>query len=157
MLARAIIPKCQRPRLPAKAALHFGVPSGFVKRVEKLLALLRLHIDNMVGESTVYINQPLFGFGMRPHHRMHHWRIFIVQLFGLFTQTTRKDTRNIMRRREIFNLLFYLVRQALVGHHHIGEQRVTADFRQFQRAQNRPERRGFAPCHIRVPHILRAA
>ena len=69
-----------------------------------------------------------------------------------------------MRRREVFNLLFRFVRQALIGHHHIGEQRVTADRRQLtarkielsdglravtSECQRFSEPRDFGPCAMR--------
>ena len=94
------------------------------------------------------------GLGMHAHHRLRDRRVDAF-LFGgvrggsgIVADFPRAGQMNAV---QIGDQLLHAFRQRVVGHGHVGEQRVAADFRQVVAAQQRAHRRMRRVGKVRMP------
>ena len=110
----------------------------------------------MIRERGVYIDQALAGFRMGANDRVFHQREFFVQRGRVLAEALGEDAGDIVDRRHLAEARLQIVVKTFIRHHHVREERIAADVRKLDGAQDGAQRGLLAPGDIGMPGVLHA-
>ncbi|MCY1177275.1 hypothetical protein D9M73_175750 [compost metagenome] len=94
-------------------------------------------------------------FGMRAHHRMFGiWKLGLEREALFLRHGGAEAGLDAMAGNQVGNRRLDVIRQLLVGQHHVGPHRVATDRRAFHAAQHGTKGRGLTPGGVGVPAVL---
>ncbi|MNO75654.1 hypothetical protein D3C76_667090 [compost metagenome] len=165
MLGAAVVPDGHAVFLPAPAHLILRdvrladqVLQQVTTRLVAVLSVTHTFLGVVIHEvrRKGIDEQHLFaGFRVNAHDWMLCIRKLGLQLMAFFTRHRRAETRlDAMTGNQVADLRLDLIRQVVIGQHHIRPHRVTADWRALHAAQYGPHGRCLAPGRIGMPSVL---
>ena len=122
MLRAAIVPECDRIRLPIKADLEFRPRDVTEQKLEQRVALVFGHCANAARKSFIHIERLAAGDRMRPHYGvLVPWEYRPRIVYSFIRIATSKGAFRVMDRRSFREKRFHLLGQGIIGRIHIGK------------------------------------